>query len=119
MVYKIGNVSDLSKIPIADDKAKEILYHFARVLTTEYGEGRNIDTDDGGYILYALPSTTAEEIKANFDYTQNVLEYGEVFESVCYAVYIISSDYGVVIVMSTKDIPKEILKKINNKGEEK
>ena len=49
MIYKIGNVSDLSKIPIVDDKVKEILYHFARVLTTEYGEGRNIDTDDGGY----------------------------------------------------------------------
>ena len=50
MVYKIGNVSDLAKIPIACNKAKEILYHFARVLTTEYGEDRNIDTDDGGYI---------------------------------------------------------------------
>lgn len=118
MVYKIGNVSDLSTIPKADDKAKEILYHFARVLTTEYGEDRNIDTDDGGYILYALPGTTTEEIKACFDYTQNVLEYGEIFESICYAVYIISSDYGVVIVMSTKDMPKEILKEINNKGEE-
>lgn len=117
MVYKIGNVSDLSKIPIADDKAKEILYHFAKVLTTEYGEGRNIDTDDGGYILYALPGTTTEEIKVHFDYTQNVLEYGEVFESVFYAVYIISSDYGVVLVISSKDIPKEILKEINNKGD--
>ena len=119
MVYKIGNISDLSKIPIADDKAKEILYHFARVLTTEYGENRNIDTDDGGYILYATPGADAKEIKERFDYTQNIIEYGEVFESVCYAVYIISSDYGVVLVMSTKDIPKEILKEINNKGEEK
>ena len=119
MIYKIGNVSDLEKLPIADGKAKEILYHFAKVLTTEYGEDRNVDTDDGGYILYALTGTTAEEVNAYFDYTHNVLEYGEVFESVCYAVYIISSDYGVVLVMSTKDIPKEILKEINNKGEEK
>lgn len=117
MVYKIGNVSDLVKIPIASDKAKEILYHFAKVLTTEYGEDRNIDTDDGGYILYTLPGTDAKEIKERFDYTQNIIEYGEAFEDVCYAVYILSSDYGVVIVMSTADMPEEILKKIKNKKE--
>lgn len=119
MVYKIGNVSDLTKIPIVSDKAKEILYHFARVLTTEYGEDRNIDIDDGGYILYALPGTDVKEIKERFDYTQNILEYGEALEDVCYAVYILAQDYGVVIVMSSTDAPEEILKKINNKGEEK
>jgi hypothetical protein len=86
------------------------------VLATEYGEDRNIDTA-GGYILYALPGTTAEEIKEKFDYTQNLIEYGEAFEDVCYAVYILSADYGVVIVMSTADIPKEILKEIKNKKE--
>lgn len=117
MIYKIGNVSDLSKIPVTSDKAKEILYHFANVLTTEYGEHRNINADNGGYILYALTVTTAEEIKEIFDYTQNILEYGETFEDVCYAVYILSADYGVVIVMSTADIPKEILKEIKNKKE--
>ena len=118
MVYKIGNVSDLARIPISSDKAKEILYHFARVLTTEYGEDRNIDTDDGGYILYALPGTDVKEIKDRFDYTQNILEYGEAFEDICYAVYILAQDYGVVIVMSTVDSPEGILKEIKNKGEE-
>lgn len=113
MVYKIGNVSDLAKIPISSDKAKEILYHFARVLTTEYGEDRNIDPDDGGYILYALPGTSDDEIKERFDYTQNILEYGEAFEDVCYAVYILAQDYGVVIVVSTADAPEEIIKEIN------
>lgn len=119
MVYKIGGLADLARIPIIAEEAKEYLYHYASVLSVEYGEGRDVDKDLGGYILYALPGTTAEEIKACFDYTQNVLEYGEIFESICYAVYIISSDYGVVIVMSTKDTPKEILKEINNKGEGK
>ena len=118
MVYKIGNVSDLAKIPIASDKAKEILYHFARVLTTEYGGDRNVDTDDGGYILYALPGASDDEIKERFDYTQNILEYGEAFEDVCYVVYILAQDYGVVIVMSVEDAPDEIKKEINNKGDE-
>ena len=117
MVYKIGNVSDLTKIQIGSDKAKEILYHFAKVLTTEYGEDRNIDTDDGGYILYALPGTSDDEIKDRFDYTQNILEYGEAFEDVCYVVYILAQDYGVVIVMSVEDAPDEIKKEINNKGD--
>ena len=111
MVYQIGNVSDLEKIPIASDKAKEILYHFSKILTSEYGEERDIDSV-GGYILYALPGTNAEEIKERFDFTQNSLEYGDICKGVCYAVYVLGADFGVVIVSSTDTMPDEIVKEI-------
>lgn len=118
MVYKIGNTQELSSIPISSEKANEILYHFSRVLENEYGAERDINSV-GGYILYASPGTPAKDIKEIFDYSSNQLEFGEIFEDVCYAVYIVSDDYGVVIVMSPADAPKEIIKEINKTQENK
>ena len=48
MVYKIGNIADLEELPQLEDTALELLYHYARVLTVEYGENRNIEEDDDG-----------------------------------------------------------------------
>lgn len=118
MVYKIGSVTDLERISITDDDIKSIILHYARILTDEYRADRNIDTDDGGYILYATSGTNAEEIKKFFDYTQSIAEFVEVQGEVCSAVYILSSDYGVVIVMSVADAPPEILKEIKEKAED-
>ncbi len=113
MIYKIGSVADMQNIVFENDTIKQTVYHYASVLTAEYGADRNIDTDDGGYILYATMGTTSEEIKAFFDYTQNIVEFVEVQDDVCSALYILSSDYGVVIIMSLADTPPEILKEIN------
>ena len=113
MIYKIGSVADMQNIAFENDTIKQTVYHYTSVLTAEYGANRNVDTDDGGYILYATMGTTAEEIKAFFDYTQNIVEFVEVQDGVCSALYILSSDYGVVIIMSLADTPPEILKEIN------
>lgn len=117
MVYKIGGLSDLARIPSIAEGAKEYLYHYASVLSVEYGDGRDIDKDLGGYILYAVPGTTDDEIKAYFDYTQNEIDIVDSNGSFCSALYIIGDDYGVVIVMSIEDAPDEIKKEINNKGD--
>ncbi len=113
MVYKFGNIADVATIPFAHEKAREICAQYARVLTAEYGEDRNIDTSDGGYILYAMPGTRSEEIKAYFDYSKYTVEYVDVFGEVCSALYLLSNDYGVVIVMSVADAPMEIKKEMD------
>ena len=113
MVYKIGNIADLDMLPLIYDTALELLLHYTRVLTIEYGENRNIDEDDGGYLLYATPDTSAEEIKAYFDYSKYTLEYVDVFEEVYSALYLLSNDYGVVVVMPTVDAPDEIKKEMD------
>lgn len=112
MIYKIGTVDDMKSIVFENDTIKQLVYHHARVLTCEYGADRNIDTDDGGYILYATMGTTAEEIKAFFDYTKNHIEYVDVQDDVCSALFILSNDYVVVIITSFADTPPEILKEI-------
>ena len=113
MVYKFGNIADVSSLPFAHEKAREICTQYAMILTTEYGENRNINTSDGGYILYATPGTSVEEIKAYFDYSKYTLEYVDVFEEVCSALYLLSNDYGVVIIMSVADAPTEIKKEMD------
>ena len=115
MVHKIGNTMDLENIPITDSTALRYVRFYAEILTDSYGADRNIDTDNGGYILYATPDTDIEEIKSFFDFTQHIAEHAEICGNIYTAVYILSSDYGVVIVMSATDLPPEILNQINNK----
>lgn len=74
MVYKIGNVYDLEELPQLEDTALELLYHYARVLSVEYGENRNVEEDDGGFVLYATSGTSAEDIKPFFDFSKAVAE---------------------------------------------
>ena len=109
MVYKIRNVEDLSNVPIASEEAKETLYHFAKVFTYEYGGNINFE---GGYILFVTHGSNAEDIKQHFDYSQYTLEYGSISDEVCYAIYVISDDYSIVIVGSKDNIPTKILDEI-------
>ena len=112
MVYKLGNVSDLEKLMIADETTYNVLHELTSVLTNEYGADRNVNEDDGGYVLFATLGTKPEEIKAFFDYTANLVEFVDVQDDVCSALFILSSDYGVVIITSLADTPPEILKEI-------
>ncbi len=118
MIYKIGTVADMESIVFEDSTSKKEVCKYATILTEEYGADRNIDKDDGGYILYATPGTKADDLRKLFDYTQNIVEFVDVDGGVCSAVYILSSDFGVVIVMSLADAPPEILKETINKTEE-
>ena len=109
MVYKIGNIADLGMLPCIADTALELLWHHASVLSREYGEDRNVDTDDGGYILYAVPGTSAEEVKAFFDFSKHIPEHVDQYDTLCECVYILNNDFAVVIIISIADAPTEIL----------
>ena len=113
MIYKIGNLADLESLPLISDVALELLYHHASVLTHEYGENRNVDDSDGGYILYAVPGTSAEEVKAFFDFSKHPPEHVDQYDTLCEAVYLLNNDFAVVIIMSLDDAPTEILKEID------
>ena len=112
MVYKLANVGDIQNIPVPDQRTYNVLYELTSVLTNEYGTGRDVDADDGGYVLYAVPGTPCEEVKAWFDYTAHPIEYVnrelKAVSPLCIAMYILSNEYAVVIVMSIADAPKEI-----------
>ena len=108
MVYKLGNVSDLDTLPSVDKITWKNLYELTSILTNEYGVDRNVDNDDGGFVLYAPPSSTAEDIKACFDYTKHTVEYVNRDHGICCAFYILNNEFTVTIVMSISDAPTEI-----------
>jgi len=112
MVYKIGNIKDLEALPPMDESIKAILYRYTRVLSIEYGEKRDTDYDDGGYILFVTPHTPCEDIKAYFDYSKHTVECVEKYGDICSAMYLLNNEYMVIIICAA-DIPAEIAKEID------
>lgn len=112
MVYKLANVSDLDKLPSLDPRTHANLYELTSILSSEYGTNRNVDTDDGGYVLYTTPGTAAQELKQWFDYSAHPIEYVnrdlKAEPPLCSAFYILNNEYVVTIVMSISDAPTEI-----------
>ena len=113
MVYKIGNKDDIVNIPDINKTEEMVITKFANILSSMYGKDRDIDNDYGGYILFIPKGTKSEEIKNSFDYDKNPIEYVELYENeICAAVYITSTEYGVVLVMSVDDAPEPIIDEI-------
>ena len=96
-----------------DRKIWDILFQYTSVLSDQYGAERNVDTDDGGYVLYVAPGTPSEDIKAYFDYSAVVIEYVDKFPwtdpPTCGGIYICHNEFAVVIVVSIEDAPREIV----------
>ena len=112
MIYKLANISDMAMLPSLDDISYTNVYEFVSVLEQQYGVDRNIDADDGGYVLYVSKGTNCEEIKAFFDYSKNTIEYVNRFDDILCAVYLLNNDYAVVIILSADDAPSEITNEI-------
>lgn len=113
MVYKIGNMRDMAFLPLKDESVRQMIYQQARILSDEYGEYRDIDRDDGGYIIYIEPGTNMQEAKKYFDYSKATPEQIDVVEtSTCKlysALYLLNNEYSITIIMHEGDVPKEIL----------
>jgi hypothetical protein len=84
------------------------------VLTNFYGEDRDIDNDDGGYVLYCEKGTLPEDIKSFFDYSENVLECVNKITNTDFfsATYILNNEFAVILVIHSDDIPDEIRKEL-------
>ena len=108
MVYKLCNICDMASLPSMSQNAWNNIFEFVKVLTFEYGSDRNIDHDDGGYVLYCPEGTSCEEIKDYFDYSKNTVEYVNRSGDICCAMYLLNNDYAVTIIISTADAPNEI-----------
>ena len=114
MIYKIGNVKDVDKIPNLTENVRSILLEKANILTTEYGEDRDVDNDYGGYILFATKGTALEEIKAVFDYKEYTPEFTETYEpDISATTYITSTEFGVVLIIHFDDAPDVIRNSIS------
>ena len=111
MVYKLGTPADMAGLSAVPAPVHHALLTELSILEREYGAERNIDTDDGGFMLYCTPGTTAEEVKPFFDPTDHILEWAARIASdppYCSALYLLGNDYAVEIFMAVADTPAEV-----------
>jgi len=53
-LYKIGTVTELENLDIGDMIPQEVYqeaYRIAKMLDENFGDDRNVDEDDGGFVL--------------------------------------------------------------------
>lgn len=116
MVYKITCLRDMTTLEEIQPCVRTLIEQYVRTLSTHYGEHRDVDADDGGYLLYLSPGTAMESVKEIFDYTSYPLEYltlhQDTIPPLCAAHYILNNEYTVTIVMTVEDMPDEWLNEI-------
>lgn len=109
MVYKVGTVAELDRLAIsAPPPVIEAIRNELAVLDHAYGSHRNVETDDGGFVLLCEQGTKTAELKNYFDPEGRVFEWVERINSeppFCSALYIVTNDYAVELFMAIDDVP--------------
>ena len=114
MIHKLGHLRDLDNIVVEDEAILKDLTEFLSVLDNEYGEDRDVDNSDGGYILFCDLGTSLDELaevfnfKAVFDWSGNIkskIPY-------CSTMYFLNNEFAVVLVMAIQDTPDYIKNEI-------
>lgn len=112
MIHKLGTMSDLMSLPSLNPNARKIIENDLAILDENYGSDRDIDNDYGGYVLYCDYGTKTEELKERFNYIEHTPEFVDLILGYCHAVYVLSDEYAVSVIISIDDAPKEIKNEI-------
>lgn len=116
MVFKLGNVADMNLLPSLDPILLKNIHEFLSVLDNEYGADRDVDNDDGGYVIFATKGTNVEEVSKFYDVIDSVPEWVNTIKSdpdYCAALYLTNNEYVIVIIMAITDAPKSITNEIS------
>lgn len=102
MVYKLGHEAEIGSLPFpVSGKLYDNLLEFLLVLDNEYGADRDVERDDGGYVLFCTPGTTDSEIHHYFTFDGLVPDCGTSIPhspEYCASVYFLRDDYVVVLI---------------------
>lgn len=102
MVYKLGHEDEIDSLPFpVSGKLYDSLLEFLLVLDNEYGADRNVEQDDGGYVLFCTPGTTDSEIQRYFDLNGLISDWVTSIShdpNYCASAYFLRDDYIVVLI---------------------
>ena len=112
MIHKLGTMNDLATLSSLNSKVRKIIENDLIMFDENYGSDRDIDNDYGGYVLYCDYGTKKEELKEIFNYTEHTPEFVDLILGYCHAVYVLSDEYAVSVIISIDDAPKEIKNEI-------
>lgn len=114
MIYKLAHLEDVRMLPISEWSAVPIVKATLSVLDEVYGEDRNIDESDGGYLLYASRGTKEEELKAAFNFSTKVWEDVEYHGNLVEIIYLLNNEYSVTLVLHKEDMPEMLRKELED-----
>ena len=114
MIHKLGHLQDLDNIVVEDEAILKDLTEFLSVLDIEYGEDRDVDNSDGGYVLYCEVGTSLDELEAVFNYKAVFDWSGNIKSKIpyCSTMYFLNNEFAVVLVMAIQDTPDYIKNEI-------
>lgn len=104
-MLKIGHLYEMYRLHRLPKEVLQVVSEAVTILDCEYGENRNIDTDDGGYVLILEHERDLEDLKTiNIDIYSDIPEYvdvitcgdGRIFASV---LVLLANDMGIVVIM--------------------
>lgn len=118
-MIKLLNASHLSHISHLEKEVQTYALEALTILDEEYGKDRDLITDLGGYIAIIEHPNEIEELEKlhNCDLTKNpcpeyvdfiITEDGPIYTA---SLFLLSSDYGIIMILPYEMTPKEILKK--------
>lgn len=106
MVFKLGHESEIGSLPfVVTGRLYDNLLEFLIVLDNEYGADRDVEHDDGGYVLFCTPGTADSEIQRYFHFPGPVPEW--VIDiphqpEYCASLYFLREEYAVVLIHPKK-----------------
>ena len=118
-MIKLLNESDISKIAHLEEEVQTYALEALTILDEEYGTDRDPITDLGGYVVILESQEDIQQLAElhNIDLAKNpYLEfvdfiYPEKGSRYTASLFLLSSDYGLIIILPYDITPKEILKK--------
>lgn len=107
MVYKLAHEAEISSPPFpASGKLYDSLLEFLLVLDNEYGADRNVEQDDGGYVLFCTPGTTDNEIQRYFHFNGLISDWVTSIShdpDYCASAYFLRDDYVVILIRAENE----------------
>ena len=118
-MIKLLHVSDTSKISHLEEEVQTYALEALTILDEEYGTDRDPITDLGGYVTILENPDDIQELEElhNMDLTKNTIPefvdfiYTEQGSRYTASLFLLSSDYGIIIILPYDMTPKEILNK--------
>lgn len=107
MVYKLAHEAEISSLPFpVSGKLYDSLLEFLLVLDNEYGADRNVEQDDGGYVLFCTPGTTDSEIQRYFNFNGLISDWVTSIShdpDYCASAYFLRDDYVVMLIRAENE----------------
>ena len=118
-MIKLLHVSDISKISHLEEEVQTYALEALTILDEEYGTDRDPITDLGGYVVIQKNLEEIQELEEphNIDLTKSPIPefvdfiYTKQGSRYTASLFLLSSDYGIIIILPYDMTPKEILKK--------